>query len=605
MNRKNLFTFLLLLCLGLMLNIESIQASTDFDLGQIVVTGTKTEHTLGEVPVSVEVITQEEIQHRNITTVQDALDMLSGVKVTRTSGSWGNKGNIEMLGLQTKHTLILIDGQKIVGGHGGTDIQQISLNMIERIEVVKGPASALYGSEAVGGVVNIITKSGATKSFVELENLAGSRGLQKHSLSAGMPIGKVNSIINYSYNQTDGVNKATDEFNEFVLSGVLSYKFSPTLKFNFRPYFSEQEMKVDNREQKRIGFNSLLEWYSDEISKMSLRASKYNHEHFTGDKSTDWEDDILEIELNYNRLVLDNHNIIAGYHITKEEREDRGKPVKGDQTLNSFFVQDEIDLNPLTLVLGLRVDNHDMWSTQTNPKISMLYRLNENWRLRASAGTAFNAPPLVYLHADGWPMGTAFLVYSNPDLKPEESTGFQFGAEYRLTDRLIGEMTFFKNDIKNLIKSNIAIVGARPWNMYWINVDKAMTQGIELNLKTLLSDNLSSNISYTFLDTEDKILKKELTNKPKHSINFDLNYLIPVIEVLANFETIYTGKSYDDAANTDRLGGYTTYNLALSKPLNENFQVFTRFDNLGGKKDITNEYDIDGTEFLAGLRTRF
>lgn len=602
MIRIKLFTLFLLFA-GLVLSVQTIYARTDFDLGQIVVTGTKTEHTLGEVPISVEVITQEEIKSRNVTTVQDALALLSGVKVTRSSGSWGNKGNIAMLGMQNKDTLILIDGQKIVGGHGGTDIQQISLNMIERIEVVKGPASALYGSEAVGGVVNIITKSGASETFVELENLAGSRGLQKHSLSAGMPLGNIKTIINYSYNSTEGVNKETDEFNEFVLSGVLSYRFSPSLKINFRPYYSAQERKLDNREQKRFGFNSFLEWYPDDISRLSIRASRYTHEHFTGDKSTDWDDDLFEIELNYNRIFMDNHNIIAGYHIIKEERDDRGKDAKGDQTLNSFFIQDEIDFNPLTLVLGVRVDNHDLWSTQTNPKVSMMYRLNDNWRLRASAGTGFNAPSLVRLKADGWRMGPN-LVNANPDLKPEESTGFQFGLEYQLVNRLIAEMNFFRNDIKNLISSNVVSTPPPP-NMYWINVDKAMTQGLEFNLKTLLSDNISANLSYTYLDTEDKILKKELPNRPTHTVSIDINYQIPGIDAILNYESIYTGNSYDDAENTENLGGYTVHNLAFSKHLNDNFQVFTRIDNLGGKKDIVNEYDIDGTEFLVGLRSNF
>ena len=164
------FTFFLLTLIFAFIPVAQAQDKGSeplaVELEKTVVTATKTEHTLGDVPVAAEVITKEEIKAKNIKTVQDALIHLTGIKIRKSCGSWGNKGNVQMQGLDAKHTLILVDGQRYYGGHGAVDIHSISIEMIERIEVIKGPASALYGSDAIGGVVNIITRSAPKKAYI-------------------------------------------------------------------------------------------------------------------------------------------------------------------------------------------------------------------------------------------------------------------------------------------------------------------------------------------------------------------------------------------------------------------------------------------------------
>ena len=592
------------LAVAILFSLSLTQAESQekaFNLGEVIVTATKTEHTLADVPAEAVVITKEEIKAKNIKTVQDALTYLTGIKINKNCGSWGDKGKIEMLGLDAKHTLILVDGQRILGGHGAAvDLQQIPIEAVERIEVVKGPASALYGSDAVGGVINIITKSVPEKPTFSASVSFGSRGTQIHEVSGGTKKDKFGCFLNYTYRESEGVHKITDQYWENIFQTSLEYEFSPESKLTLKPYYSEHKMKDEGRKQERFSLNSIWEWIPDELSKLKLRGSLFNYKHWTQDKSSNWEDDSYETEINYSRLVLDIHTVAGGYHYHKEKVDDKGKVYKADQTLHSFFIQDEIDFSPFIFVLGTRIDDHDRWDTEFNPKASLLYKVNEDFKLRASVGRAFRAPTLVKLYADNWRMGP-YLVHANPDLEPEKSVGYQVGAEYKFSEKLLCKLSYFRNEIKDLISYTTG--HGYPIPLYWENIDKAMTQGIELSLASQIIDNLTARLGYTFLDTEDKNTKKELTYKPKHKLTLEFSWIIPKIDLNLNLEGEYIGRRYDSDYN--RLGGYTIFNLSLTKNIGKNISIFARIDNIFGKKNIPDEYDIDGTEFLGGVKIKF
>jgi len=589
------------------LNFELLE--TAIPIEGIIVTATKTEHSLGDVPVSAVLITKEEIEAENIKTVQDALMYLPAVKINKSCGSWGDKGKVEIQGLSANHTLILVDGQKWHGGHGeGVDLQSMPIEMIERIEVVKGPASSLYGSDAIGGVVNIITKFASEKPTISLSTALGSRKTQIHEAVGSFKKGKFGSFLSYTYRESDGVQPESDWYDEHILQVSFRYEFSPQAKLTLKSYYSTHKMKYElsdttmqERIQERFALNSIYEWAPDELSKLNLRSSWFNYKHYTDNKSSDWDDNNYEIELNYSRLVFDKHTLTGGYHYQKEDIDDRGKDYKADQTLHGFFLQDEIDFSPFAFVLGTRIDNHDRWQTEVNPKASLLYKITEDLKLRGSVGKAFRGPALVKLYGS-WRMGP-YLVHPNPDLKPERSIGYQIGAEYRLAEKLLSKLSFFRNDVEDMISHRIVKVGPPLWDMYWENVGEAVTQGIELSLASQIIDNLTGKLGYTFLDTEDKKTKKKLTYKAKHKLDLGLDYEISRIALNINLIAEYIGKRYDSDYN--KLKDYTIFNFALTKDIGKYVQVFVRVDNIFDKKNIEDEYDIDGTEFLGGMKIKF
>jgi outer membrane cobalamin receptor len=581
-----------------------VQAQEAVELEKMVVTATKTEHTLGDVPVAAEVITKEEIKAKNIKTVQDALKYISGIKVDKYCGGWGDKGKVQIQGLSADYTLILIDGQKDHGGHGeGVDLQSIPIEMIERIEIVKGPASALWGSDAMGGVINIITRSAPEKPTFTASTSFGTRNTQVHEASGGLKKAGFGTFLNYTRRESDGLKDEFDEYDEDIFQGTFQYEFTPQSKLSIKPYYSKHEMEYEDRTQERTSLNALWEWSPDEVSKLSLRGSWFKYEHYTGDRKSDWDDDNYEVEVNYSRLILDRHTMTAGYHYQGEDVDDKGKGYDADQTLNSFFLQDEIDFSPFILVLGLRVDDHDEWGTETNPKASLLYRVTEDLKLRASVGRAFRAPDLVKLYSS-WRMGP-YMVQPNPDLDPETSIGYQLGTEYEFSERLLGKVSLFRNEVEDMISYRVARRGRPPWDMYWENIDEATTQGIEVNLVARLIDNLTTKLAYTFLDTEDEETGKELIERARHKVDLEFEFKVPRFGLNLNLAGQYMGRRYEDEENTERLGGYTICDFAMTKDITNYVEVFARVDNIFGKKNISDEYDIDGTEFLGGLKVKF
>jgi len=572
----------------------------------IVVTATKTEHLLKDVPVATSVVTREEIEAANIQTVQHALRYLSGVQVNESYG-WGDKGKVELQGLNEKHTLILVDGQRVHGGHkDAVDLQAYPVEMVQRIEVVKGPASCLYGSDAIGGVINIISKSAPSKLSFSASPAFGSRNRRIYKATHGFRKDKFGYFLNYTHRESEGIEREVDEYNENALQGSFQYQFTPAAKLTLKPYYSLHKMKESDREQKRNSLNSIWEWSPDKVSNLKLRGSLFNYDYSvveTGER-IGWEERSYEIELNYNRLIMNRHLVTGGYHYQTAEQDDEMKDFKADQTTHSFYLQDETNFKTFTFTIGARADRHDRWGTEVNPKASFLCNVTENFRLRGSVGRAFKGPGLVKLYADGWRM-VPFLMHANPDLEPEKSIGYQLGAEWRISRDLLGNLCLFRNEVKDMIGFEYTRRGRPPWDFYYYNIGEAFTQGIELNLASQIMDNLSGRFGYTFLDTEDKITGKELTYKPKHTLYFEFDWKISGLGLGINLNGRYIGKRYKDEENTQELSDYTLANLSVTQNITRYAQVYIRIDNVFGKKGVEDQYCIDGTEFLGGLKVNY
>jgi len=261
-----------------------------------------------------------------------------------------------------------------------------------------------------------------------------------------------------------------------------------------------------------------------------------------------------------------------------------------------------MNFQPFIVVFGTRMDKHDRWGTEINPKASAMLNITKNLKLRGSVGTAFKGPSLVKLYGEGWRMGP-YIVHANPDLKPEKSIGYQLGLEYGISERFLGKLSLFRNEIEDLINTRI-VKGVRPpYGMYWQNIDRAVTEGIELGLTGRLMKNLTARAGYTFLHTQDKTLREELTYKPKHKATLELNQNLPEYGLNIAVTGEYIGQRYDSTYR--KLGGYSLCNVAVTKDMGKHLQIFARADNIFKKEMVADEYDIDGTRFLAGMKLSF
>jgi outer membrane cobalamin receptor len=319
---------------------------------QVIVTATKTEMPLGDVPVSADVIPETEIETSNIRSIPDLFAYLPGIQVVRTGGSWGNKGNIRMQGLNENQSLILVDGQKYLGGHGGVDLATIPVNIIDKIEVVKGPSSVLYGSDAMGGVVNIITKSPIDrKSSFSLSGAGGTSNSQVLEARGNLSSGNFGGFLGYTYNHSDGRDVETDEIAENVIHGSLGYRFSPKVQLYVMPRYEYSKLTLDERTQSRFAINTKLDVKPAELTTITLRGGFFNYQHQTGDKASDWDNGNYEFEAVATRLFFGTNLVTAGYHLLSETIDDRGQHYTADQTLHTFFLPDHIMFSALTLNL--------------------------------------------------------------------------------------------------------------------------------------------------------------------------------------------------------------------------------------------------------------
>jgi outer membrane receptor for ferrienterochelin and colicins len=572
---------------------------------EVIVTATKTDVYLDEVPVSAELISEREIEALNITDIQDVFNFVSGLQAIRTTGSWGNKGNIRMQGLNENQSLILVNGQRYYGGHGGTDIASFPVDAIDKIEIVKGPSSVLYGSDAMGGVVNIITKSPSEmKPSFSASATGGSSNYQVYETSANYVVDKFAALFGFSYKHSDGRDASTDEMTENVFHGNLEYRFSPDLMLSVQPRYEHSKLTLDKRVQRRFSLNSVLDWKLDGATSIKLRGSLYKYNHETADLASDWDDDSYEFEGTVSRMLFGTNLVTAGAHFTREDIDDRGKDYVADQTLSSFYIQDQITVRPVTFVLGGRVDHHDLWGTEFNPKASVMVRVSDAFRLKGSVGRAFVAPKLVKLYAT-YRMGP-YMVMPNADLDPETSVGYQLGGQWIPSGRFSLNASYFYNDISNMIDYTINRTSGYPYKMNWLNVAEASTQGVELCASVYPFDNFTLRSGYTFLDTEDKDTGEELLERPRHSLFVTAIYRIPEIGVDLSVGLNHRGTRLAETDNgLEELESYTTVDLSVSKSVFDFGRLFVRVQNLFDLEDVYDEYNLYGTQAIGGFEVRF
>jgi outer membrane receptor for ferrienterochelin and colicin len=256
------------------------------------------------------------------------------------------------------------------------------------------------------------------------------------------------------------------------------------------------------------------------------------------------------------------------------------------------------------LVLGGRVDSHDLWGTKFNPKASLLVRLSDEFRLKASVGRSFRGPKLVKLYAN-YRMGP-FQVTPNPDLLPETSIGYQFGASWSPSEIFQAEISLFYNDISNLIQAVYSRGGRPPWPMTWENVTNAMTRGVEVAVKTSPVRHFLIKTGYTYLDTEDMDTGEDLLERPRNALFLTSMYQISAIGADVSLNIAYNGKRFAETdAGLEELDPYTTIDFSASKKIFKFGRLFVRVYNLLDVQDIYDEYNLYGTRVLGGLELGF
>ena len=600
-------------------------------LDDIVVTGTKTPHTLKNVPVETVVITAEDIERKNAQNIMDLLNDIPGIQTANHDDIFGTStwvANMRGLDFNSGYGLILIDGQRAMGcgqsggmGEYGIGLNQIPVNMIERIEVVKGPGSALYGSDAMAGVINIITKkapreatgqAGITygKYAVKRENsdgseedAHGSRNMSQAYISYGDRVSDyIGYLLHYNYESADDIGEDPIQSDRHSFFGKLDAELNDKINLNLKYELSKYE-KTDNREEDSYRFSPGIDFHMSQNHLLVFKGYTYKWD-FThgfpgslhGYKYGDVGYNQGEIQYTWHiggwsTLVMGGETLVQDISYKIENNDGSIVVVDEDVKISSLYLQDELVLfDALTLVGGARYDDHSTFGSEMNPKFSLMYKPFKDTTFRASIGRSFKSPTIRQLYYSLPYRHGSWYAQSNPDLKPEKGVGYSVDMEQCFFNKtVVMNIGCFRNDVDDMVvrEDTGNLYNGLPLMVYK-NVEEAFTQGIEFMCKTYLLNGFSATLSYTYTDTENKETGKELTYVSRHSSSFSPAYDWEKYGAGLSAAISYIGKQYINSDNTQHINAAAVMDAKIYKCLSDkaklSFEADDIFDSDEGRK---------------------
>ncbi len=555
----------------------------------IVISVTKTAKELKDVPVATSVVTKKDIEKSNSQTVTDVLSYTPGVNVSQQDDSPGvNSWKISMQGLRLNegYGLLLIDGQRIKGGgmgEYGYGINQISPEMIERVEVVRGPGSVLYGSDAMAGVINIITKPAPEKRIFSCYTGYGTGETFNAGARYGDKINKFGYLFDFSTEKSEiGKYGREDDYKGNFANSKFGYELNKNKRLNLNLAWTDKSYRYSDEYSLKVS----PQWetgFSDG-SNLSIKGYWYLwdfHSFTPGYTGTKGDMEYRQAETQYSKLFFSKHLITSGVEYL-EEVMDYNLVDKAVNT-KSVFLQDEwlTAFKNFDLTVGCRYDSHSRYGEEISPRIAGLYRLNEKTQARASIGRSFKSPTVRQLYYKEPYKHGNYYIRSNPNLDAETGIGYSFGAERIFSEKISLDTNLFRNEISDMVISydtGETYLG-KKLNTYK-NVAEAYTQGVELEVRNQLTAEFKNTLSYTFLDTKDKETDKQLTYRPKHTAGWRLNYDNKKYGFGVNCGLKYVSSMFKDTINTQQTDDYFVAEAKLTKEVMRYIKASLEIDNI-------------------------
>ena len=559
-------------------------------LDQIVVTATRTELPKGSVGSSITVVDGDQIDATKQPTALEVLRTVPGLEVVQSGGA-GRTTSVFIRGGNSNHTLVLIDGVRVNSNTlGSFDFADLKSDSIERIEVLRGAQSVLYGSEAMGGVINIITKKGTKETQTSVRLEGGSHGTSHGRVSVGSGNESIDFASSVSYFDTDGISAASssngnsedDAHENFSSTSRLGANFAEDGRVDVTLVTSNSETELDgftfgvgqtddpNWDQDRDFVQSSVSFkkpINESVTPSLVLGGTYDR--LVGeDPDTEFNNFKItsrtyQVSPQVDVVPFDNDVLTLGYTYERREGENVGN-FDDTNHIRSFFASNRYSVDEsLHLTLGVRNDDHSTFGGETTYRTTVSKEVSD-WatRFHASYGTGFRAPTFNEL---------SFPGFGNPDLDPETSWGYDFGIEKQFSQGdVLLDVTYFENEFEDLISFD-------PVTFTAVNIDEAEAWGIETTLDTSLCDISSLGLAYTYTDSENKQTGKLLARRPRHraSVNFNVE---PLEGLTSTLTAIFVhGRKDSDGSSMDN---YERVDLAVAYAVNEGLKPFFRIENL-------------------------
>lgn len=527
------------------------------ELDEVVLTATRTQRQLSSLPLPVNLISKKRIQQSGTIRLNEILNEQTGIiTVADESGFEG----VQIQGIASDYILILIDGVPLVGRSAGNfDLSRLTVGNIKQIEVVKGPSSSLYGSEALGGVINIITSKPKNEDISGSASYRiGSFTQQDINLDIKQRINKfryaffANRFSSKGYDLNPDVEGQTvNPFRNYTLNGRLFYDFNDKLSLftSARYYDQSQEADLNVNDDRFEGNTEEKEWNAHlrldyQLSdKLEMEYEFYYTNYLAEERLASPISDEVLSDTNFDQRLL-RPEVRANYAFAKAGTVTAGVGYQYDEldrtffdnkvNFNSQYIYSQWDVNPtedFNIIAGARFDNHSEYSNQFSPKLAIRYKLNDAIAFKGSVGYGFKAPDFRQLYFDftNSAVGYTVLGYNvaidkltelqeqgqildvvvstdqlGEPLQAESSIGYNLGATYK-KGKWNSELNLFRNDFTNLIDTRIIARKTNGQNVFsYVNFDEINTTGVETNLGYKLNENITINAGYQLLFAFDK-----------------------------------------------------------------------------------------------------
>jgi outer membrane receptor for ferrienterochelin and colicins len=642
---------------------------------QVVVTGSKTPKEIKTSPIPTEVVTAKDIKNQGNLRLTDVLSDQVGLSIVQTPV----KG-IQTQGLNPDYTLILINGEPMIGRTRGTmDLERFSMGNVERVEIVKGPSSSLYGSSALAGVINIITEkptddfSGSVSARYGTFNTINLEANTQFSLSDkfGMNIfGNRLSTSGYKLVET-AIGLTQPETVDYTISSDIFYNLSSSTKFTLTPrfnYFQKKNIYQGNLNSKVYDIQSIGVMKDINVAfqakhnykKNSTIVAKVFYAKMSSNENEDAIDtvanvlhlngyeDLFKTEFQYNRN-FGNDNLFTfgfGYRYEGTETDIEVNTVTKNHSYFSYAQDDWTPMKSLNVIGSLRYDKNTNYESSLSPKIAASWQIFDDFFLKGSIGTGFKAPESDQLYLDWNNSQSSYKVYgvtlakkriedmqalgqileiyrdlnTIKNIYPENSLSFNFGFLYSYKNVFELSVNGYRNTLQDMIDLQKVAMAKNGQNLWtYFNLKSVLTEGVETRVRYSPISNLTLDVSYNFLITEDlddlkRIRNKELWKRDAngnerpvteseygglfgrstHSGVVKLSYNIPSINfnaaIRGNYRTKYGYKDMNvnlvlDEEN-EYAPGYTLWNLTLNKTFFEYYTLQFGIDNIFDEKDL-------------------
>lgn len=560
------------------------------------VTATRNPEPVASSSSTVTVITREELEAKQVFDLTDALRLAPGISVTQ-AGTLGKTVSIFTRGTESRHTLVLIDGIRANNPDDGRfDPGQLPVENIERIEFVRGPQSALYGSDAIGGVINIITRKGEGPVRGGGKFEYGTQDTNRQVAMVNGDLGGTRLSLTASRLSSNGTFE-NDEFRDLGTSIRLDRALNPRQDLTFLTRIAEAHYGVPgqrfinpdpNQGERTRDVNFSLQWVNRAGKRRDQIIAGANNHHLQDDDTRDAAFPFFFETTNRVRQLEAQTAYDFGQHVVTAGIEQRKEVVAGsysaDTDTRGIFVQDEFKSGKFTLVPGYRRERNSQYGNFNSYRFASSYDITDKTRIKGTYGTAFKAPAFIFLYYPG---------FSNPNLQPEKSKGMELGVEHQLKNGGRVEATLFHNRIKDLIDGGLLA-----------NINTVKTKGIELAVDTPVAKGWRAKLNQTFTDI-DSTSATPPTRRPKYNTNADL--IADRGQWSYDFGVLSQGKTWDRAGFLDpvtQFDGYTRFDLTVGYKVNTDLQFYVRAQNLLNKKyaEVAG-YPTTGFNIVFGVKT--